>query len=434
MTNPITITAFEIENIKRVSAVALQPAATGLTIIGGDNRQGKSSVIDAIAFALGGESFTPSAALHDGADKGRASVTLSNGIVATRSVTAKGSYLKVTDPTGKAAGQTLLNEFVHGFALDLSQFIEADDRKKATILLQIIGVDLAPLNERRKTLYDQRLAVGRLKDRQQHHAEAMPYIQDLPAAPVTATEIMAQLQDVVTHNAQVRELIAKAQYTARDAANAAERVRAAEERVEAARATVAEAQLALEDARATAETFEANKKAAAEAARAAAPRDDSDLKAKLAEVEELNKKINQNLDRTKAFDEAEAHSEEYRELSAQIEAIELQKADLLAAAKMPLDGLTIQEDALCYKGKAWDCMSHAEQLIAATAVVRNLNPAQGFVLIDKVEAMDLKTLAEFGKYLTDTGLQAITTRVSRGEECTIIVEEGVISSFAEPKF
>ena len=43
MDKPIKITRLETENIKRVRAVALAPAVNGLTIIGGDNNQGKVS-------------------------------------------------------------------------------------------------------------------------------------------------------------------------------------------------------------------------------------------------------------------------------------------------------------------------------------------------------------------------------------------------------
>ena len=55
-----------------------------------------------------------------------------------------------------------------------------------------------------------------------------------------------------------------------------------------------------------------------------------------------------------------------------------------------------------------------EQLKVSTAIVRRLNPNCGFVLMDKLEQMDLHTLQEFGKWLEAEGLQAIATRVSTG--------------------
>ena len=69
-------------------------------------------------------------------------------------------------------------------------------------------------------------------------------------------------------------------------------------------------------------------------------------------------------------------------------------------------------------------MSGSEQLRVATAIVRCLNPECGFVLLDKLEQMDLQTLSEFGAWLEANGLQAIATRVSTGDECSVIIEDG----------
>lgn len=71
-------------------------------------------------------------------------------------------------------------------------------------------------------------------------------------------------------------------------------------------------------------------------------------------------------------------------------------------------------------------MSSSEQLKVATAIIRKLNPQCGFVLIDKLEQMDVSTMNEFGEWLRKEGLQAIATRVSTGDECSIIIEDGYV--------
>lgn len=60
------INQLEVENVKRIKAVKVEPTASGLTIIGGNNNQGKTSVLDAIAWALGGDRYRPSQATRDG--------------------------------------------------------------------------------------------------------------------------------------------------------------------------------------------------------------------------------------------------------------------------------------------------------------------------------------------------------------------------------
>lgn len=120
----VKINSLEIENVKRIKAVKLEPSANGLTIIGGTNNQGKTSVLDAIAWALGGDKYKPTAAARDGAYTDPIlHVELSNGLIVERK--GKNSSLKVIDPNGNKAGQQLLNSFLSALALDLPKFMNA---------------------------------------------------------------------------------------------------------------------------------------------------------------------------------------------------------------------------------------------------------------------------------------------------------------------
>ena len=103
----IKISKLEIENVKRVKAVKIEPTRSGLTVIGGNNEQGKTSVLDAIAWALGGNKFKPAEHQRVGSVVPPAiDITLSNGLRVERR--GKNSDLKVTDPAGEKAGQMLL--------------------------------------------------------------------------------------------------------------------------------------------------------------------------------------------------------------------------------------------------------------------------------------------------------------------------------------
>ena len=46
--------------------------------------------------------------------------------------------------------------------------------------------------------------------------------------------------------------------------------------------------------------------------------------------------------------------------------------------------------------------------------------------MDKLEQMDVDTMHSFGVWLKGEGLQVIATRVSTGDECQIIIEDGLI--------
>ena len=150
----------------------------------------------------------------------------------------------------------------------------------------------------------------------------------------------------------------------------------------------------------------------------------AELEKNIADIEEINRKIRMNLDKEKAETEAQEYAEKYDAHTEKIETVRKARTDLLDGANLPLEGLSIEDGELTYRGFKWDNMSGADQMKVGVAIVRKLNPKCGFVLLDKLEQMDIDTLNEFGHWLQQEGLQVIATRVSTGDECSIIIEDG----------
>ena len=409
----IKINKLEIENVKRVKAVKMEPAQNGLTIIGGNNNQGKTSVLDAIAWALGGDKYRPSKPQREGSViPPNLHIVLSNGLIVERK--GKNSTLKVTDPSGQKAGQQLLNEFVEQLALDLPKFMEAPGREKAAVLLNIIGVGdrLALLEKQEKEAYSERQAVGRIADQKEKYAKEQPYYPDAPSEPVSATELIKKQQDILARNGENQRKRARLHELEQESQKVNEELAALLKKQDQIR-------LDLETAR----------KSAADL------RDEStaELEASIANIEELNRKVRANLDKDKAEEDAREYRRQYEQLTKDIEAVRKEKADLLKDARLPLPELAIEDEELTYKGQQWDNMSGSDRLKVATAIVRELNPKCGFVLLDKLEQMDRTTLQEFGEWLEAEGLQAIATRVSTGDECSILIEDGYVSGQERPE-
>lgn len=403
----VKITSFEAENVKRVKAVTIIPAADGLTVIGGRNAQGKTSVLDAIAWALGGDKFRPGHPQRDGSViPPRLRVLLSNGLVVERR--GKNSELYVTDPSGRKAGQTLLNSFVEQLALDLPKFMAASGREKAQTLLRIIGLgeQVEELERRGKTLYNERLALGRIADQKAKFAKEMTFYPNVPEEPLSAAELIAQQQDILARNG--------------------ENQRKRQRRDELKRTLdTAEAQLAELTRRC--EQLREDYRIASTDAEDLLDQSTAELEENIRTIEQTNAEVRANLDKARAEADAQKLADEYAALTAQIEDVQREKLALLNGADMPLPGLSVTDGELTYNGQPWDCMSSSEQLIAATSIVRRLNPECGFVLLDRLEAMDTDTLAAFGRWLEGEGLQAIATRVSTGGECQIIIEDGEVA-------
>ncbi len=409
----IKINSLELDDVKRIRAVKLEPTENGLTVIGGKNNQGKTSVLDAIAWALGGDKFRPSEAYRQGSTVApKLSIKLSNGIVVERS--GKNSDLKVIDPNGKKAGQQLLNAFISTFALDLPKFMESTSKEKANVLLQIIGVGdkLAEFDRQENTLYNRRLEIGRIADQKLKFAKEMPEYENVPKEVISVSELIKQQQKILARNGENERLRNKAFELQAQRNTYAEKVNQLTEELKKYRELLAAAEKDMTNAFKTAEQLH----------------DESteELENNIRDIEALNIKIRSNLDKEKAKMDAQQFSDEYEVLTKQIADVRENRRKLLDSAELPLAGLSVENGELTYKGARWDCMSGSDQLRTATAIVRKLNPECGFVLIDKLEQMDTETMNEFGSWLESEGLQAIATRVSTGGECSIIIEDGYV--------
>lgn len=401
------INKLEIENVKRVKAVKMEPSENGLTIIGGNNCQGKTSVLDAIAWALGGDRFRPSHASREGSViPPTLKIVMNNGLVAERK--GKNSDLKVTDPSGQKAGQQLLNSFISELALNLPKFLESNSREKADTLLQIIGVgpQLAELERQEKELCNERLYVGRTADQKEKFAKEQTYYPDAPRDLVSPSELIRQQQEILAQNGENQ------------------RKRENLHRLEQDYQAITQQ---IQDLLQKQSSLEEDLKIARMAAADLEDRSTAELEQSIANIDDINRKVRANLEKDKAEEDARLYREKYNGLTSQIEDVRKQKTDLLEHADLPLPGLTVENGELLYNGFQWDGMSGSDRLRVATAIVRKLNPDCGFVLLDKLEQMDLDTLKEFGQWLESEGLQAIATRVSTGGECSIIIEDGYVA-------
>lgn len=409
----IKINKLEIENVKRIKAVKIEPSKNGLTIVGGDNNQGKTSVLDSIAWALGGEKYRPSQAQREGSViPPNLHIVMSNGLVVERK--GKNSSLKVTDPAGNKGGQQLLNEFVEQLALDLPKFMESSGKEKARTLLSIIGVgqELAELELKETELFNQRRTIGQIADQKKKFADEQTYYPDAPKELISASALIKEQQDILARNGENQKKREKAQYYKEAVNTLRERVKDINEQLQRKQKELSDAEECLRIAMISAEDLQDESTA--------------ELESSIANIDEINRKVRANLDKDKAEEDALEYKNKYAELTKKLEDTRKAQIDLLQTAELPLPDLSVRNGELIYKGQQWDNMSGSDRLKVSTAIVRKLNPKCGFVLLDKLEQMDMKTLNEFGQWLEKEGLQAIATRVSTGDECSIIIEDGYV--------
>ena len=373
------IISLETTNYKRAKHVQIVPDPDGnLVIVAGKNGQGKSSVLDSIAAALGGaNSKTTPKPIRDGED--RAEIVLeTEDLIVTRVFTPSGSRLTLTSKDGAKypKAQAKLDELVGKLSMDPLAFTLLDDKKQLQQLLDLVDLPFDPeaLEAERKAVFEDRTQVNRrVKEFESALAQFGELPEDLPAAEVSVSELLGQYRDV--------------QEQAKRQTDALDDLAAAKER-----ATSIDAQIErLENERAvllgdidSAEKYIAGFRKLP---------DLYAIQAQIDDAEETNRLVRKKQERGSLQFQYGATKSRAESLTAKLDEIAKTKADGLAAAQFPVEGLGFTEEGVTYQGQPFKQASSAEQIRVSMAMAVALNPALRVIRIADGSLLDADSLA-----------------------------------------
>jgi phage-related tail protein len=270
------------------------------------------------------------------------------------------------------------------------------------------------------------------------HADSLPSYDDAPAEPISLADLMRQQREIADRNnenqrkrEQLSQLEWQRQSTVQTIDNIDRSIRSAQDQLDQYVRDMQERingmRRSYEEQRRLLNQQETDLEAMREAVDALVDESTDEIEQNIAGIETINSHVRENERKAEAEADAATAEQEYANMTCVIDDLRKQRLSLLNGAPLPLPGLSVDEDNnLTYNGFTWSSMSGSEQLRVATAIVRATKPQCGFVLVDKLEQMDVQTLAEFGAWAQSEGLQVIGTRVSTGDECTIIIEDGMV--------
>lgn len=359
-------------NYKRAKHVEIKPDPEGnLVIVAGKNGQGKSSVLDSIAAALGGaNSKTTPKPIRDGED--RAEIVLeTEELTVTRVFTPSGSRLTLTSKDGAKypKAQAKLDELVGNLSMDPLAFTLLDDKKQLAQLLDLVDLPFNPdqLEAERKQVFDERTAVNRrVKEFESALAQFSELPADLPTAEVSVSGLLSDYHEARNKN----EVLQRSQQFVESLQAQIEQL---EEQLAKAKNDLAEA-LASVDPNAK-------------------PIDLTAIQAQIDGAEETNRLVRKAQERGALAFQYEAAKGQANTLTAKLDQIAKTKADGLAAAEFPVDGLGFTEEGVTYQGVPFKQASSAEQIRVSMAMAIALNPKLKVIRIQDGSLLDSDSLA-----------------------------------------
>lgn len=412
------------ENVKRLSVVEIRPDGN-LVQICGPNGSGKTSVLDAIAWALQGASGVQSQPIRKGAKNARIRIDLGDLIV-TRRFSEHGSTLTVENKEGLVhkTPQAILDRLMGSIAFDPLAFARQRPREQFDTLRSLVKVDLdfAAIERDNAADFSKRTELNREAKAKRAQAVAMgSFPADLPAEKIDTEPLITRIADAGRHNADIEREKERRQATLTQAEKL--RAAAAEQR---SRATELRRQAEEEEGCAA-----RNEQRAAEAAEEVksalplpAPIDPLEVRNRLRDAEVTNANIERRNQQAATIEKARKLEAEAEALTARMSEREQAKRDAIAAAKMPVEGLGFGDGQVTLNGVPFEQGSDAEQLRASCAIAMAANPKLRVLRIRDGSLLDENGLRLLAEMADAHDYQVWIERVDTSGKVGVVLEDG----------
>jgi len=203
------IVRLKTKNVKRIKAVELKLKGDGgLVVVSGNNEEGKSSLIDSIAYALGGKKLCPAVPLRRGQKQGYTHVTLDNGLTIERTYNKAGSSIKVLDKNDQmlSSPQRILDKLYNSLTFDPLEWMRLKSEKQVAILKQLAGIDTTDLDNQYEKAYADRRDANRDLKRATAAFEALPKPEASPGDdPINTDEVSEKIDELLTQVSTLRD-------------------------------------------------------------------------------------------------------------------------------------------------------------------------------------------------------------------------------------
>lgn len=433
------ILKFSASNIKRLKVIEITPTGAVVQIVG-NNGQGKTSVLDAIVYALTGTSNIPNEPIRKGQEK--AFVTLDLGeIIVTRKFTANGTTLVVEQANGARfpSPQAILDKLCGALTFDPLAFTRLSPKEQLDTLKSLVTLDvnLDEIDRLNKQDFDKRTEYTREHKALSAQAAGLSYADDTPDTEIDVSQLATELDEAGQRNTAVERgeghrnsLQVEATQTLKHAASCtleAKKIREVE--IESLKEKIRH----LEQ---TASNYD--HEASTHNTRAQELKEQLESVAVLERVnteairEKINgaKKINEAVFAKKRKVELLALAEEKKKLadrhSQLITDRTKTKTDAIANAVMPVDGMTFGDGEIKFRGVPFNQASSAEQLMVSTIIATFKNPKLRIIRIQDGSLLDKKHMEILTQLAEKRDMQIWIERIESDDPFAVHIEDGSV--------
>jgi hypothetical protein len=380
------VLSLKINGFRGIEAAELTPDGKSVTV-SGRNGAGKSSVLDAIVFALTGQAAPP--VVHAGAEKAEVEVDVGEYVVRRTASAAGKDRLVVTTRDGSIKGtpQTFLNSLVRdGLAFDPLRFEAMKPAEQVAALMKGLGIDVAAKDRERAQLYLDRTETGRQKK-----------AADGAVATLATPEVIGAPDSIDMFEIQANVTRLREQARKRGAITI---------KHQSVQATIARLRKELDEAEQLAAALlvdvTANPDVTQELAQAEAQL--SDL-GRIATLVERKKQLAAKRREAAELDAA------YQDATAAIDQIDEEKRAAIAGANLGIDGLDVTDDGIVLSGLPLRSVNRARRVRVGLRIAARLTPGLRIVLVDEGSALDSESMADLVAAAHELGLQLWVARV-----------------------
>jgi len=420
------IQELHIEAVKRIKVVDITcDANEDIITIGGNNAQGKTSVLDSIMYALAGGKTIPDKPVRDGEESAKIVLDIGDFII-TRTMRGSKSSVKVETKDGMSPKQpqATLTKLCGPIAFDPLEFARMKPKEQLSTLRTLLGVDTSELDAEIQSTFNKRAEVNKEGVRLKGEFESIVFEPDLEHVDVKALTV--EIEKASTHNllkGQAGVTLSGIQKGLRDLEESDE---LSNGRIEKLKTEIADMESHIEKNAVLRSGLLNDKLEVEKFIEEFKEVDVEVLREKVAKAEEVNDNVRKQKESEIAAAKLESQRGTSKVLGDKLEVLRAKKDHALSSIEYPIDGLTMGDDGLLWNGQPFEQASSAESTQVSVALGMANNPKLRVMLIRDGSLLDGSTMESIREMAKGKDYQIWIERVGTSDDNSIIIEDGEV--------